>query len=80
MVNWWDASSTKNFKNRAQCVVDQYNNYTLKQIDENIQGQDTLAENIADHGGSKVAYLAYRKYRSCNIEVTNPFFYICSFL
>ncbi len=27
--NWWDSQTDKNFKERAQCIIEQYANYTV---------------------------------------------------
>ncbi len=27
--NWWDSQTDKNFKERAQCIIEQYGNYTV---------------------------------------------------
>ncbi|XP_066921602.1 endothelin-converting enzyme homolog [Clytia hemisphaerica] len=58
--NWWTASSTKNFKDRSTCIVHQYGNYTM--YGQSINGKMTLGENIADNGGIKVAYMAYKDW------------------
>lgn len=58
--NWWTKSSTDAFNKRSKCMVEQYGNYTL--YGENVNGGLTLGENIADNGGIKVAYLAYKDW------------------
>lgn len=60
--NWWSAESNEVFLDKAQCIINQYNNYTVKEVGLNVNGENTLNENIADNGGIKVAYLAYEKY------------------
>ncbi|XP_078346187.1 endothelin-converting enzyme 1-like isoform X2 [Oculina patagonica] len=58
--DWWSYSSTQNFLERAICLVNQYNNYEV--FGKNIEGQQTINENIADNGGIKLAYDAYQAW------------------
>lgn len=51
---WWQNSSVDAFKNRTECMVEQYSQYTIN--GEHINGKQTLGENIADNGGLKAAY------------------------
>ncbi|MEQ2187130.1 Endothelin-converting enzyme 2 [Goodea atripinnis] len=51
---WWQNSSVEAFRQRTECMVDQYNHYTVN--GEPINGKQTLGENIADNGGLKAAY------------------------
>ena len=60
--NWWDDKTDNEFLKKAECMKDQYNNYTIKQISRNVNGSFTLGENIADSGGVKEAYHAYRMF------------------
>jgi len=57
--NWWSNSSLEGFKNVSQCVVDQYSQYEV-QPGLFLNGKLTLGENIADNGGLKEAFTAYR--------------------
>lgn len=57
---WWDENSIKNYKKQAQCLIAQYNNFTIEQIQQRINGIASLGENIANNGGMKIAYRAYR--------------------
>jgi putative endopeptidase len=63
MNDWWAASDLAEFKQRGQCVVRQYGGYDalpgLK-----VNGEFTLGENIADIGGVKIAFKAYRQLRA----------------
>lgn len=54
MRPWWQNSSLEAFKNRTECMVSQYNAYTVN--GEKVNGKQTLGENIADNGGLKAAY------------------------
>uniref|UniRef100_A0A3Q4HZM0 endothelin-converting enzyme 1 n=1 Tax=Neolamprologus brichardi TaxID=32507 RepID=A0A3Q4HZM0_NEOBR len=57
---WWQNSSVEAFRQRTECMVDQYGRYTVN--GEHINGKQTLGENIADNGGLKAAYHAYRSW------------------
>ncbi|KAM9319451.1 phosphate-regulating neutral endopeptidase PHEX [Gastrophryne carolinensis] len=59
---WWTTESEEKFKERTKCMVDQYNDYYWKQSGLNVKGTKTLAENIADNGGIRESFLAYRKW------------------
>ena len=58
-MNWWKAKTSKNFKNKAQCIIRQYGNYTVNQVGLKLNGVVSQGENIADNGGTKEAYLGY---------------------
>jgi len=58
--NWWTDADRKAFEERAKCVVDQYSGYTI--IDDiKINGKLTNGEDIADLGGTLLAYLAWKE-------------------
>ncbi|XP_066455892.1 phosphate-regulating neutral endopeptidase PHEX [Eleutherodactylus coqui] len=59
---WWTTESEERFKERTKCVVDQYSDYYWKLAGMNVKGTKTLAENIADNGGMREAFRAYRKW------------------
>jgi predicted metalloendopeptidase len=63
LASWWEPETRRRFEARTRCVVDQYSAYeALPGV--KINGQLTLGENIADHGGLKLAFRAYRALRS----------------
>jgi putative endopeptidase len=58
--NWWTEADRKQFEQRAQCVVDQYSAYPI--IDDiKINGKLTNGEDLADLGGTLLAYLAWKE-------------------
>ena len=60
LQNWWTDADYKEFKTRGQCVVDQFDSYTVEGgLHEN--GKLVLGESIGDLGGVKLAYLAFQK-------------------
>jgi putative endopeptidase len=60
LKNWWSADDLKNFKERAQCVSDQFDGYVVDgDLHEN--GKLVLGESIADLGGLTISFAAYEK-------------------
>lgn len=57
--DWWTAADSKAFEQRAQCVADQYAQYTVVD-DIKINSQLTLGEDIADLGGLLLAWIAWK--------------------
>lgn len=41
---------------------DQYNSYILPVVNDNVNGENTQGENIADNGGIKHAFRAYKEF------------------
>uniref|UniRef100_A0A913IE97 Neprilysin n=1 Tax=Strongyloides stercoralis TaxID=6248 RepID=A0A913IE97_STRER len=60
--NWWDKKTQKEFKNRTKCIIDQYGSYEVPDTGLKINGVLTQGENIADNGGIKGAFRAYKNY------------------
>jgi predicted metalloendopeptidase len=58
---WWEDSAVEKFDVQAQCVEELYNGYEV-QPGLFLNGKLTLGENIADLGGIKEAYRAYRAH------------------
>jgi putative endopeptidase len=56
--DWWSAADNKQFTERADCVVNEFNGFVALD-DLHVDGKLTLGENIADLGGLKLAFLAY---------------------
>jgi endothelin-converting enzyme/putative endopeptidase len=58
--DWWTADDAKAFEKRVACVRDQYANYVV--VDEiHINSKLTLGEDVADLGGTLLAYLAWKR-------------------
>jgi endothelin-converting enzyme/putative endopeptidase len=57
--NWWSKEDADKFKERTQCIEDQYSHYVVVD-DVHVNGKLTLGENIADLGGSILAYIAWK--------------------
>ncbi len=55
--DWWTGDDGKKFEERAACIIDQYNNYTTVD-DVKLNGKLTTGENVADHGGIRIALMA----------------------
>jgi len=59
LKDWWTKDDAKEFEKRAQCVSDQYAQYTV--IDDiKINSKLTLGEDVADLGGTLLAYIAWK--------------------
>jgi len=74
ITQWWTTETIDAFVTQAQCYIDQYNNYTIPELedalgeDAHVNGQNTQGENIADNGGLHEAFRAYTK----SVEALGP--------
>ena len=62
MVDWWHPVTKDKYVKKAQCIIAQYGNYTIPNLNMKLNGINTQGENIADNGGIKEAYRAYSEY------------------
>ncbi|XP_070490330.1 neprilysin-2-like [Chironomus tepperi] len=80
--NWWVKEDEIKFIEKSKCFVDQYGRYVEPKTGLNVNGQLTLGENIADNGGTLLAYKTYQKEHKIdtilpNVEFTpNQLFWI----
>lgn len=60
MKDWWTENDAESFNKLAKILVAQYD--SIKVLgNEHANGTFTLGENIADHGGLRVSYSAFKK-------------------
>lgn len=71
--NWWSNSTSKEFRSRATCLVDQYDGFVTTSASNdsttlgNVNGNYTLGENIADNGGLKLSFRAFKQFMATNV-------------
>jgi len=60
----WSANSIKQFNEHAKGLVKQFSEYKIESDPHPVQidGKNSLGENIADGGGVKLAFMAYREW------------------
>lgn len=58
--DWWTQQDSRQFEKRAQCVVDQYAQYVIVD-DIKINSKLTEGEDVADLGGTILAYVAWKE-------------------
>lgn len=61
LKNWWSPQTQALFDQKAQCYVDQASQYRIKEVNLNVDGHQTLEENLADQGGVKLGYMVVDK-------------------
>jgi predicted metalloendopeptidase len=76
LKNWWTEADLKNFKERAGCVINQFNQFEVEK-GLNMNGELVVGESIADLGGLVIAYAAYQKSlegkpRPANVDGLTP--------
>lgn len=59
MSAWWPADVVARYEERATCVKDQFDAYTIAD-GMHVKGDLTLGENIADLGGARASYRAWK--------------------
>jgi len=64
--DWWTPASAAAFSNCTACFVSQYSAYSPPQSSLHVNGNLTLGENLADAGGIRAAYAAYRDAAAAN--------------
>ena len=60
LKDWWTPGDAKAFEERAACVRDQYARYVITD-DIHINSKLTLGEDVADLGGTFLAYVAWKR-------------------
>ena len=58
--DWWTKKDAESFEKRAQCIRDQYSQYTIVD-DIKINGALSAGEDIADLGGELLAWMAWQE-------------------
>ena len=61
---WWDENTLAAFKNKTECFVGQYDEYTVPDPDGkevHVNGKLTQGENIADAGGVSASFQAWKE-------------------
>ena len=59
LKDWWTDKDAAEFERRAKCISDQYSGY-IAVDDIHINGKLTLGEDVADLGGTMLAYYAWK--------------------
>ncbi|ULT91529.1 hypothetical protein L3Y34_009258 [Caenorhabditis briggsae] len=70
--DWWDAETEEKFIEKTRCFVRQYENVHVVEADIHLNGQLSLGENIADNGGVKTAFNAYKAWKSNTTGISEP--------
>jgi len=60
LADWWAESDAKAYEGRARCVEEQFSAFEVEP-GLKVNGKLVLGESIADLGGLKIAWLAFRK-------------------
>ncbi|CAF1253776.1 unnamed protein product [Adineta steineri] len=61
-IPWWTDETIKTFIERKTCIVDQYSNFTIPNLNIHANGDKTQDEDIADNIGLRAAFYAYQKF------------------
>ena len=64
LKEWWQQSTIQKFQERMKCFENQYSSYQLGK--DNVNGKQTLGENVADNGGLTAAFHAFSKWSQTN--------------
>ncbi|KAK7094332.1 membrane metallo-endopeptidase-like 1 [Littorina saxatilis] len=59
---WWTPDDMVSYEEQTRCMIDHYSCFRYHDVDMNVDGLQTLIENIADNAGLKQSYRAYRRW------------------
>lgn len=62
-MQWWNNATIKNFRERAQCIIDQYSRYRIDEVGLYMNGRMTQGE----HDEYKTA--AYREWGKVKMDL-----------
>ncbi|XP_046407167.1 neprilysin-1-like isoform X2 [Ischnura elegans] len=62
MTNWWSEDMTARFREKATCFAEQYSEFPLEMVGKNVDGNETLGDNICDNAGLRHSWLAYKDW------------------
>ncbi|GAB6022924.1 NEDD8 protease Nep2 [Chamberlinius hualienensis] len=76
LVQWWTNNSLEAYHTKTKCMRKQYGQYCFDDLQTAlnwsdpicVKGNETLSENIADNGGFKISYSAYKSWVQKNGE------------
>jgi putative endopeptidase len=71
LKDWWTKKDAKEFDERAQCIVDQYAQYTVVD-DIKINSKLTLGEDLADLGGLILGWMAWKEQMATMPQQAQP--------
>jgi len=71
LKDWWTRQDAKEYEERAQCIVDQYAQYTVVD-DIKINSKLTLGEDIADLGGLILGWMAWQEEMASMPQKAQP--------
>lgn len=63
-TQWWSDEIVEKFKEQVSCYIEQYSQLPIDMVGQNVNGNQTLDDNICDNSGLAQAYRAYRHYVS----------------
>uniref|UniRef100_T1KHZ6 Peptidase M13 C-terminal domain-containing protein n=3 Tax=Tetranychus urticae TaxID=32264 RepID=T1KHZ6_TETUR len=62
LQDWWDNETDSRFRKKIQCMIDQYDGYSVDELNMTLSGDLSKGENMADNGGLKLALKAYESW------------------
>jgi len=66
LIDWWSKDSRSGFDKEAAKMAQQYSSFYWDAAGDNLDGNLTLGENIADNGGIRESFLAFQKWKKEN--------------
>ncbi|CAG2117748.1 unnamed protein product [Medioppia subpectinata] len=62
LINWWSEDIRQRFEQKAYCFISEYSSIYVPEVNMNLNGKNTVGENIADNGGMRESYRAFQLY------------------
>uniref|UniRef100_A0A224YD63 Gluzincin n=1 Tax=Rhipicephalus zambeziensis TaxID=60191 RepID=A0A224YD63_9ACAR len=60
LKQWWSNKTRTEFINRTKCFEEEFGNITDRETNMTLNGKNTVGENIADSGGLRLAFEAFK--------------------